>query len=72
LAAAVADASREQSQGIEQVNSAVSQMDKVTQTTAASAEESASAAEALNTQAVNLKHAVNGLLILIEGDRARK
>jgi methyl-accepting chemotaxis protein len=51
LAASVASASREQSQGISQVNLAVGQMDKVTQSNAAGAEESASAAEELNAQA---------------------
>ncbi len=40
----IASASKEQSQGIDQVNTAVSQMDKVTQQTAANAEESASSA----------------------------
>ena len=70
LAGEVAAASREQSQGIEQVNSAVPQMDKVTQSNAASAEESASAAEELNAQAENLKDAVNQLLRLVDGDHA--
>jgi len=67
LAGEVAAASREQSQGIEQVNTAVTQMDKVTQSNAASAEESASAAEELNAQAENLKDAVSQLLLLIDG-----
>jgi methyl-accepting chemotaxis protein len=68
LAGEVAAASREQSQGIEQVNSAVTQMDKVTQSNAASAEESASAAEELNAQAENLNEAVDQLLRIIEGN----
>lgn len=70
LAGEVAAASREQSQGIEQVNSAVTQMDKVTQSNAASAEESASAAEELNAQAENLKDAVFQLLRLVDGNNA--
>jgi len=68
LAGEVAAASREQSQGIEQVNSAVTQMDKVTQSNAASAEESASAAEELNAQAENLNEAVDQLLRIIDGN----
>jgi len=56
--AEVAQSSREQEQGIGQVNSAVSQMDRVTQTNAASAEETASAAEELNAQAVSLRESV--------------
>ena len=45
LVGEIATASREQSEGITQVNLAVTQMDKVTQSNAASAEESASASE---------------------------
>jgi methyl-accepting chemotaxis protein len=70
LAGEVASASAEQSQGIEQVNTAVSQMDKVTQSNAANAEESASAAEELNAQAESLKEAVNNLLTMVDGDKA--
>ena len=62
-------AAKEQSQGIEQVNLAVGQMDKVTQSNAASAEESASAAEELNAQAATLKEAITQLLRLIDGRR---
>jgi methyl-accepting chemotaxis protein len=51
-------ASAEQSQGIEQVNQAVGQMDEVTQQNAALVEESAAAAEALEDQARNLSISV--------------
>ena len=44
-------ASREQAQGIEQVTLAISQMEKVTLSTAATAEENAAASEQLNAQA---------------------
>ena len=47
----VSVASRQQSQGIDQVSQAIAQMEKVTQTTAATAEESAAASEELNAQA---------------------
>ncbi len=67
LVAEVAAASREQNQGIEQVNTAVGQMDKVTQSNAANAEESASAAEELNAQAEALKDAVHQLQALVGG-----
>lgn len=67
LAAQVATASKEQNQGITQVNTAVSQMDKVTQGNAASAEESASAAEELNAQARSMQAAVGELLKLVGG-----
>jgi uncharacterized phage infection (PIP) family protein YhgE len=67
LAAEVAGASREQTQGITQINTAVSQMDKVTQANAANAEESAAAAEELNAQAEAMKDAVSELLRLVDG-----
>ncbi|MGC3957102.1 MAG: methyl-accepting chemotaxis protein [Verrucomicrobiota bacterium] len=67
LAAEVAGASTEQTQGIDQINLAVTQMDKVTQTNAASAEESAAAAEELNAQADAMKESVNELLRLVDG-----
>jgi methyl-accepting chemotaxis protein len=65
LVAEIASASREQNQGITQINTAVTQMDKVTQANAANAEESASAAEELNAQAATLKSAAGELLSMI-------
>jgi methyl-accepting chemotaxis protein len=67
LAGEVAAASQEQSQGIDQVNTAVAQMDKVTQGNAANAEESASAAEELNAQSEALREAVSELMMLVDG-----
>ena len=67
LVGEIASASKEQSQGITQVNLAVSQMDKVTQSNAANAEESASAAEELNAQAAALKEAISDLMVLVDG-----
>ncbi len=71
LAAEVAGASREQTQGITQINTAVGQMDKVTQSNAASAEESAAAAEELNAQAAVMKASITELLILVGGENQR-
>jgi methyl-accepting chemotaxis protein len=68
LVAEVAGASREQTQGITQINTAVGQMDKVTQSNAASAEECAAAAEELNAQAESMKASVAELLQLVRGD----
>ncbi len=65
LAAEVAGASREQTQGITQISGAVGQMDKVTQSNAASAEESAAAAQELNAQAAVMKESVEALLLLV-------
>jgi methyl-accepting chemotaxis protein len=71
LAAEVANASNEQAQGIGQVNTAVGQMDKVTQSNAASAEECAAAAEELKTQAESMKQAVGELQQLVGGAENR-
>jgi len=67
LVTEVASASREQTDGIVQINTAVGQMDKVTQSNAASAEESAAAAEELNAQSVTMKQTVGELLELVGG-----
>jgi methyl-accepting chemotaxis protein len=61
----VANSSAEQSQGIAQINTAVCQMDKVTQSNAANAEESAAAAAELNAQATTMKQSVAELLNLV-------
>jgi len=71
LVAEVAGASREQTQGITQINTAVGQMDKVTQSNAASAEESAAAAEELNAQANTMKESVTELLQLVGGNQQK-
>lgn len=70
LAAEVANATREQNQGMGQINTAVGAMDKVTQSNAASAEEGAAAAEELNTQAESLRGTVAQLQHLISGAAA--
>jgi methyl-accepting chemotaxis protein len=62
LVGQIASASEEQSRGIGQVNTAVAQMDKVTQSNAASSEESAAASEELQAQANALSAAVGDLL----------
>ncbi|TRZ43473.1 hypothetical protein D4S03_12170 [bacterium] len=63
----IATASEEQSHGITQVNTAVAEMDKVTQSTAASAEESAAASEELNAQAEQMKGYVEDLMRVVGG-----
>jgi methyl-accepting chemotaxis protein len=54
IVAEIATGAREQSSGIDQVNKAVTEMDKVTQQNAASAEQSSSAASELSGQAEEL------------------
>jgi methyl-accepting chemotaxis protein len=72
LVGEIAAASREQAQGIEQVNRAVGEMDKVVQQNAANSEESASGAEEMNAQAAKLKNIVEDLGEMVEGSRKRK
>jgi methyl-accepting chemotaxis protein len=69
LVGEIASASVEQSQGIGQVSTAVTQMDKVTQSNAASAEEGAAASEELTAQAESLKDAVAELLAMVGAAR---
>ncbi len=65
----IANASRDQGIGIEQVSNAVSQMDRITQDNASTAEESATAAEEMHAQANDLAQAVNELVTLVEGGK---
>jgi methyl-accepting chemotaxis protein len=58
IMAEITAASSEQSQGIEQVNQAITQMDDVTQQNAALVEEAAAAAESMEEQAQSLAAAV--------------
>ncbi len=67
--AEIAAAADEQSQGIGQVNTAVGEMDKVTQQNAANAEESAAASEELSAQAEQMQAVVAELAVLVSGAR---
>jgi len=67
LVGEIAAASKEQAQGIEQVNTAVSEMDKVTQSNAANAEETSSASEELSAQAEQMNSVVAEMVALVGG-----
>ncbi len=67
LIAEITAATGEQAQGVDQINTAVAQLDKVTQQNAASSEESASAAEELTGQAETLDSMVGELVDIMEG-----
>ncbi|PTY07658.1 chemotaxis protein [Opitutaceae bacterium EW11] len=71
LIAEISNASTEQSQGVDQVLTAVTQMDKATQVTASSAEECAAAAEELSAQSTSLESIVVRLELLA-GSRTKK
>ncbi len=66
----VREASRQQSEGIAQVSQAILQMERVTQTTAATAEETAFASAALNGHAETSMVVVGRLATLVERARA--
>lgn len=63
----ISSASAEQAQGIALLGKAMLEMDQITQATASKAEESASAAEELNSQAETMKVAVDELADLVKG-----
>ncbi|RJQ78255.1 MAG: hypothetical protein C4519_12260 [Desulfobacteraceae bacterium] len=66
----IAAASKEQTQGLEQVNIAVTQISEVTQQTASNSQEAASASEELNAQAESMKGYMQDLVLLIGGNKA--
>lgn len=70
LVAHITSASKEQSLGIEQVNMAVSQMDRVTQQNAGNAEQSATAAEQLSGEAKRMRETVETLRRVVGGGGA--
>jgi methyl-accepting chemotaxis protein len=59
----IADASAEQTAGIEQVNQAIAAMDQATQQNAALVEESAAAAATMREQAANLTRVISGYVL---------
>jgi len=67
LVGEIAAASNEQAQGINHVNTAVTEMDRVTQQNAANAEESTSASEEMNAQSEQMKLFVKELVELAGG-----
>ncbi len=71
LVSEIAAASAEQAMGIDQINQAVAEMDKVIQQNAAGAEQSSSSAEELSAQAQEMKAMVGELMGIVEGKSAR-
>jgi methyl-accepting chemotaxis protein len=61
LVSEIATASQEQAQGVEQLNISVSQVDRVTQGNAATAEQAAAASEELTAQAAAIENVVSEL-----------
>ncbi|MBL4702137.1 MAG: hypothetical protein JKX85_12860, partial [Phycisphaeraceae bacterium] len=67
LITSVANASSEQALAIEHVSKAVSQIDQVTQSNAANAEESSASSEELSAQAESLDQLIGQLGCLVDG-----
>ncbi len=63
----ITTASREQAEGVDQINTAVSQMDQVIQSNAANSEETAAAAEEMSAQAEELDYNVAELQRMVRG-----
>jgi len=71
LVAEIATGSNEQSQGIAQVAVAVSKMDRVTQSNATCAEQSAAASAEMNAQSDSMRHSVTSLVELVGSAHVR-
>ncbi|CAL75696.1 Putative methyl-accepting chemotaxis protein (MCP) with multiple PAS domains [Bradyrhizobium sp. ORS 278] len=71
IMAEISAASQEQRGGIEQVNNAVTQMDKVTQQNAALVEEAAAAAKSMEEQTETMAEMVGRFMMLPEFERGR-
>jgi methyl-accepting chemotaxis protein len=67
LVGEIASASNEQARGIEQIGTAMNQLNQVTQTNAASSEQAAAAAEELGAQAEEMNRMVDQLRALVGG-----
>lgn len=72
LVAEIAQASKEQSQGVEHINVAISEIGQVTQSNAANAEECASAAQELRSRSFELEALLAGLTHTFEGRRTKE
>ena len=59
--------SQEQARGLDQIGKAITQIERVTQTTAANAEERAAAAEELRAQSETVKDVVERLAAMVGG-----
>lgn len=67
----VTNASAEQAQGISEITTSVTQIDHLTQSNAANAEETASASEELSAQAKELNELVETLIRILNGQRGQ-
>ncbi len=66
----ITHASKEQAQGIQEINKAISQLDQVTQQNSSVAQQSSAQADELSAEAKTLSVAVNKLVVFVEGGKA--
>ncbi len=71
LVADIATSSAEQTRGVDQINTAMTQLEQITQQNAAGAEESSAAAHELNTCSESVREAVSDLVALARGEATR-
>ncbi|MDM8535755.1 methyl-accepting chemotaxis protein [Desulfobacterales bacterium HSG17] len=71
LVGEIAAASQEQALGINQINKAVTEIERITQQNAASSQETAAASEQMNAQAEYMKSLLDALSILIGGKKVQ-
>lgn len=69
---AIVVAAREQNAGLSQINSTMGEMERVTQSNAAAAEQSASSSEELHAQTVELRSAMQTLHAIVDGSDFRR
>lgn len=67
MVAEIATASREQSQGVNEINKAMNQLDQVTQSNAAAAQQASTVAEQLRAQGSTMERVVSELISTVEG-----
>ncbi len=72
MANEISIACQEQAQGVQEITKAMSQLDQVTQSNAATSEETASAAEELSAQSDSLRSVVEVLVHTIRGEQGGK
>lgn len=72
LVASIASASTEQTQGLQNIAKAIGSIDGITQSTAASAEQSAAGAQTLHEEALSLENAVSQLERLAHGNASQR
>ncbi len=70
MVAEIAHASKEQAQGVQEINKAMGQLDQVTQQNSNVAQSSSAQADQLNKQSIELTETLQKLVFFVEGDQS--